>query len=202
MLKHNNRTSIATIAQRLKRAGRSAVPALWLLSDELRLKDPRAAIAALPRGAGFIFRHYGLPNREQLGRELRQHCRQHRILFSVAGDTRLAARLRADGVHLPQGLAHHAIAARQRNHNWLITVSAHDQSSMFRAATSGADAILLSPVFATASHPDAKPLGPLHFALLARLVKIPVIALGGITAANARRIQGASGIAAISALGV
>ena len=165
------------------------------------MSDPRAAIAALPRGAGFIFRHYGVANREPLGRELRVLCRQHRILFSVAGDARLAARLHADGVHLPQRMARHAITARQRR-NWLITVSAHDAASVITAATSGADAVLLSPVFATASHLHAKPLGPLRFALLARLSKIPVIALGGITAANARQIHGASGIAAISALNV
>lgn len=194
--------SLATMALRLKSANRRAkLPALWLLSDEARLGDPRAAIAALPRGAGFIFRHYGAANRETLGRALRQLCRRHRILFLVAGDALLAQRLGADGVHLPQALAQRAIAARRRKRNWLITVAAHDQPALLRAARLGADGALLSPVFATASHKGAKPLGHIRFATLTRRARLPVIALGGVNARTARRLVGAAGLAAISALG-
>lgn len=201
----NNPPSIARLALQLKCAAgrRSCAPALWLLSDDLRLKDPRAAIRALPPGAGFIFRHYAAPGREALGRALRQLCRSRRIVFLVAGDVRLAQRLRADGAHLPQGLAHRIKAARNARANWLITASAHGAASLARASLAGADAVFLSPVFATASHPDAKNLGPAGFARLAHSARRPVIALGGVTEDTARLLRGsrACGIGAISALG-
>lgn len=201
---NNNKPSIARLALQLKCAAgrRSVAPALWLLSDALRLKDPRSAIRALPPGSGFIFRHYGAPGRAALGRELRLLCRSRRIVFLVAGDLRLAQRLRADGAHLPEGLAHRIKAARNARANWLITASAHGAASLRRAAIAGADAVFLSPVFATASHPGAKNLGPVRFARLANGAGRPVIALGGVTAGTARRLRGsrASGIAAISAL--
>lgn len=195
-----NASTLARLAARLKCARHGRLPALWLLSDTQRLNDPRAAIAALPPGAGFIFRHYETAQREAVGRALRQLCRRHRIVFLVAGDARLALRLGADGVHLPQRLAHHATAARRRRGNWLITVSAHNAPSLVRAANVGADAALLAPVFATASHPGAKPLGRLRFAMLAHSAKLAVIALGGIHPGNARQLTGAAGIAAISGL--
>jgi thiamine-phosphate pyrophosphorylase len=62
-----------------------------------------------------------------------------------------------------------------------------------------ADAVVLSPVFATRSHPGATPLGPLRFRLLARRAGLPVIALGGMDARRARRI-GATRWAAIDGL--
>ena len=65
----------------------------------------------------------------------------------------------------------------------------------------GADAALLSPVFATASHPDERPLGLEGFNLLAAQAGLPVYALGGINANNAARLLSgrAVGIAAITA---
>ena len=54
-----------------------------------------------------------------------------------------------------------------------------------------ADALVLSPVFATRSHPGAPPLGPLRFRLLARQARVPVIALGGMTARRAAALGAA-----------
>jgi thiamine-phosphate pyrophosphorylase len=72
---------------------------------------------------------------------------------------------------------------------------------LWRARRAGADAALVGPVFATASHPGARPLGPLLFAALARLSPLPVYALGGIEETTARRLKaaGAQGFAAIGA---
>ncbi len=201
---NNNPSSIARLAQQLKCAAgrRSHAPALWLLSDAARLACPRAAILALPRGAGFIFRHYESENREALGRRLCALCKRQGVVFLAAGDARLAQRIRADGVHLPQGLAHRIQSARMRRVNWLITASAHDVASLRRAVKAGADAVFVSPVFATKSHPGARPLGPIRFTAMLRRAPLPVIALGGIDGPNAQRLtgSGAYGLAAISGL--
>ena len=49
--------------------------------------------------------------------------------------------------------------------------------------------MLLSPVFATRSHPGGGTLGPVRFRLLARQARLPVIALGGMNAAKARALR-------------
>lgn len=196
--------TLANLAAQLKSANRRgrALPALWLLSDAQRLPDPRAALSRLPPGAGFIFRHYETPGREAQARALRQLCRQRRIKFLLAGDWRMALRLRADGVHLPEYLAHRAAAIRAVNPNAIITAAAHGEAAMHRARRHGANAIFLSPLFATQSHPTARPLGVVRFARLAQQSRIPVIALGGINAANTRRLKGTrtAGVAGVSAI--
>ncbi len=196
--------TLAEQARRLNpRPGRrpGGSPAVVLLTDP-RLPDALAAAAALPAGSAVVLRHYDDPGRAELGRRLSALCRARRLLFLVAGDVRLAAALRADGLHLPEGLAR--TSARQlawlRARGGWLSVAAHSAPALRRARRLGADWALLSPVFATASHPGAPSLGPRRFAALARGAGLPVLALGGVTAANAGRLRGAAGVAAVSGL--
>ena len=78
-------------------------------------------------------------------------------------------------------------------------VTAHSLRELGAAGRARASAVLLSPVFATRSHPDGRVLGPVRFRLLAGRSAVPVIALGGMTARRARAL-GASGWAAIDGL--
>jgi thiamine-phosphate pyrophosphorylase len=48
---------------------------------------------------------------------------------------------------------------------------------------------MLSPVFATRSHPGAESLGQVRFRLLARFASVPVIALGGMTRRRAAALE-------------
>ena len=57
-----------------------------------------------------------------------------------------------------------------------------------------ADAALLSPIFATRSHPKAHPLTAARARLMARNALLPVLALGGVTARNAPLLKGFAGI--------
>ncbi len=200
--------TLAKLAAQLKCAAhpagnRRVLPALWLLSDAQRLRDPRNAILRLPAGAGFIFRHYDQPGREIMARELLRLCRKRRIVFLLAGDWRMALRLGADGAHFPERQAHQVRAMRTARPGAIVTVAAHSQRAVTCAHQSGADAVLLSPVFSTQSHPGAAILGPVRLAKLTRAARLPVIALGGISAGNARRLKGsgAAGIAGISGIG-
>lgn len=115
----------------------------------------------------------------------------------------LAAKLKA-GLHLPDGLAARPspTVRRWKKRKVLLSAAAHDRAGLLRAARLGADAALLSPVFATQSHPGAKPLGLLAFRRLARGAKLPVIALGGIdrTSVPVLKNTPAAGVAAVGAL--
>jgi len=83
-----------------------------------------------------------------------------------------------------------------------VTASCHDEIELARAAEIGADAVVLGPVAATRSHPDAVPMGWDRFAELCRLTVPAVYALGGMRPemlAQARHC-GAHGLAMISAV--
>lgn len=181
---------------------RARLPALILLTDETRLADPSAAVARLPRGAAVILRHYGLTavERAALARRLRRITRTRGVLLLLAAtdrtDEALALTLRADGIHVPEWRVRqgNGPVMHRRRPGWLVTAAAHSLLALRRAAAFGADAALLSPVFATASHPitsltAARPLGVLRFAAWSRLGRLPVYALGGIDARSAARLR-------------
>jgi len=71
------------------------------------------------------------------------------------------------------------------------------------AGASGADYVGIGPLFATVSKDDAgNPIGTAEFARLAARIGLPAVAIGGISAANARLAMdaGACGIASIAAI--
>jgi thiamine-phosphate pyrophosphorylase len=156
----------------------------------------------LPRGSAVIYRAFGSGDAETSGRQLRQLARARGLVFLVGADPRLASRLKADGVHLPERLMRLAPRLRQAQPNWLITTAAHTPRAVAAAARLGLDAALVSSVFASDSPSAGAPLGPLRFARLARAARLPVVALGGIEVRKARRLanSGAAGLAAIAGL--
>ena len=193
--------TLAEAAARLKQAAGSALPALVLMTDEARLADPLPAACALPVGSAVILRHYGAPERAALARSLAAIARRRGLVLLVGEDPALARRVGAHGVHLPERAMGRAGAVRWQR-EWLITAAAHSAPALRAAAAAGADAALLSPVFATESHPGVRALGVHRFAALARQSSLPVYALGGIDRARARLLQGsgAVGIAGIGGL--
>lgn len=81
----------------------------------------------------------------------------------------------------------------------------HDVVSLQHAQHIGCDAVLLSPVLATETHPDTKELGWEGFEELARTSDIPVFALGGVAPAELKQAQkhhayGLAGIRQFSAI--
>ena len=69
-----------------------------------------------------------------------------------------------------------------------MTGHAARDAEIAAANRAGVDAILLSPVFATRSHPGSAGLGPLRWRLMAARAQVPVIALGGMNKRTARRL--------------
>ena len=183
---------------------RKTAPRIIMVTDQLRAPRVFEAARALPPGSAVLFRDYEIPARLELGRQLRILCRQQRLPFLVAGNGRLAAHLRADGLHMPEACAQGARRWRNWRPNWFITMAAHSPMALWQAARAGADAALLSPVFPTHSHPGAKPIGVLRFASLALRSPLPVYAFGGVNGRTLRRLAGTrlSGVAAVSGLSI
>lgn len=181
--------------------GGRSLPRLILMTDEKRLSDPLPAVRALPSGSAVILRHYGDLGRADIAARLVDEARGRRIRVLIAGDARLALRIGADGLHLPEAMVRNGGGAwrKWRKPGWLVTAAAHSPEALFRAWRSGIDAALLAPVFPTASHPKARPLGALRFASWCRTAPLAVYALGGVTPANVQRLKGcgAKGVAGI-----
>lgn len=175
------RAKLARQARALNlRCGAAGVPALVLMTDDTRDADWLAAAAALPAGSAVVVRHRDARKREALARSLRAVCARGRVRLLIADDAALALRVRADGVHVPQAQLARIPGLRARHARWLLTAATHDAASVVAAERLGADAVFVSPVFATASHPGGQTLGRVRFAALAARVRIPALALGGI----------------------
>jgi thiamine-phosphate pyrophosphorylase len=161
------------------------LPDLWLLSDARNDAQLEAALRCLPRGSGFIFRHYHMPDPDRYHRfhALRRIAKARGHCVILADSALTATDWGADGVYG----APLSLWPRRAGLVQLATV--HDARQIAMAARKGADAVLLSPAFPTRSHPGAAALGPLRFRKLARLSRVPVIALGGMNRAGARRLQ-------------
>lgn len=161
------------------------------MTDDVRDADWAEAVAALPRGAAVIVRHREPRAREALARQLRPIARARGVKLLIADDPALAVRVGADGAHVPERKAAMIAGLRALHPRWIITTSAH---GMVRERE--ADAALLSPVFATASHAEHASLGVVRFAAQSRG---RVYALGGVDASSAQRLaaSGACGIALI-----
>ena len=170
---------------------RQSLPRLWMMTDERQGEDVIAAVENLPRGAGIVFRHYSLASdarRELFDRVLRA-ARGQGMRVLLAGSPGEAELWGADGWH------------GWGNGGGLRSVSVHSLRELRRAEAQGAALLFVSPVFATRSHPGARFLGTRGFARLAAQARRPVIALGGVTYANAPKLLrlGAYGWAGIGA---
>ncbi len=124
-----------------------------------------------------------------------------RLIMNDRAD--LAVLANFDGVHVGQGDLSPADARRVVGLDRIVGVSTHTPEQARIADQSSADYIAIGPVFATGTKPDASPVVGLDGVRRARsLTTKPLVAIGGITRANARSVidAGADSIAVISSL--
>ncbi len=197
------RRSLARAAAHLATRCWVDAPALALMTDDERLADPLAAALALPRGSMVVVRARDAIRRADLAKAIMKLSRLRSLIVLIADDAALAVSCDADGLHLPEACLGDASHQRARHPRWLISASVHSLAALGRAMRLPVDAVFLSPVFATKSHPGRAALTPVRANLIARAARVPVYALGGVNAHNAGRLaESFAGIAAIGALDV
>lgn len=136
-----------------------------------------------------------------IGAPVAAACRAAGALFIVNHELGAASPLGADGVHLGFRSASVAEARAMMGEDVLIGRSTHDPDEIDRAVLEGADYVTFGPVHETQKREFR--LEPRGAAALGEAVvragPVPVIALGGITAASAAGLRrtGAAGVACI-----
>ena len=132
---------------------------------------------------------------------LREICRDSGSIFLINDRVDIALATDADGVHLGQSDMPCLAARKLLGPEKIIGVTVHNLSEALQAESMGADYLGVSPIFQTATKPDAgKPAGITLIEEIRAQVEIPLIAIGGINHSNAGEVvrAGADGLCAIS----
>ena len=157
---------------------------------------------ALEGGATFIqIREKDLDeaNFEAEAIALKKLCAKYKVPFVVNDNVELAKRIDADGVHVGQSDMEALDVRTLLGPDKIIGVSAKNVEEALLAEKHGADYLGVGAVFPTSSKDDASEVSHLQLKEICSSVKIPVVAIGGITKNNVQQLKG-SGICGISVI--
>jgi thiamine-phosphate diphosphorylase len=165
------------------------------------VNDLDTARAAIEGGASVIQLRLKDATTEDVieeGAPYRLLCEQQGATFLVNDDVQAALALLAHGVHLGQSDEGLALALEA---GMLVGISATTPEEASQAEEDGATYVGAGPVWATPTKPDAEPIGLEGLHAISEVVRIPVIAIGGIDASNAASCieAGAFGVAVVRA---
>jgi thiamine-phosphate pyrophosphorylase len=157
-------------------------------ADVLQLRDKEASSGRLYRVA----------------LQLRDLTRDAKVPFIVNDRLDIALAADADGVHVGQADLPASVVRRILGPGKILGVSVDTVEEAVLAEKDGADYLGVGPVFeARGTKPDTgEPLGIECIARIRRHCRLPIVAIGGINAENARKVReaGADGAAVISAI--
>ena len=187
------------------------LPRLYAILDS----DVLAARSLTLRRVAESFRDAGvtlLQLRDKSGspQQILAHAARLKDIFAGTGATiilndcpDLAALAELSGVHVGQQDLSPDDARIVAGPGRIVGVSTHNEAQVRVAAITSADYIAIGPIFTTGSKQNPDPVVGLEGVRLARsLTEKPLVAIGGITRANARSVieAGADSVAVISAL--
>jgi thiamine-phosphate diphosphorylase len=186
---------------------RAAVPGVIVIPDPRFAAGATIeslAAAALAGGAAALqLRAKGLPRPDitALGRRLAAACRARGALFFVNDDAAAALACGADGVHVGPGDSAPALARRLLGERALVGVSVYTDEDLERAEAARADYVAVGAVYPTRTKAIAV-VGLDGVRRLRAKTRLPIIAIGGVDAANAAAAiaAGADGVAVIAAV--
>lgn len=173
----------------------------WLGEESLYSQVEKA----LKGGATFIqLREKELDEEHFLkeAKEIKELCKKYRVPFVINDNVEIALAADADGVHVGQSDMEAGDVRRKLGADKIIGVSAQTVEQAVLAQERGADYLGVGAVFHTGSKADADDVSHEMLKAICDAVDIPVIAIGGISTDNVRRLTGSGicGVAVISAI--
>jgi len=161
--------------------------------------------AALTGGAKII--QYRAKNirpddRREMAENIKKLCHQYEARLIINDLAELAHEIDADGVHLGQEDISIIQARQILGHKKLIGVSTHNVDQALKAEAHGADYVAIGSIFPTDSKENTNLVGIKTLSMVRKAVRIPVVAIGGITPDGAFEAlaAGADSIAVISGI--
>ncbi|RHG54291.1 thiamine phosphate synthase [Ruminococcus sp. AF24-32LB] len=135
-------------------------------------------------------------------REIKELCRKYKVPFIINDNVEIAKAIDADGVHVGQSDMEAGDVRKRLGADKIIGVSAKTVEQALLAEKHGADYLGVGAVFSTSTKTDATGVSHETLRDICQAVKIPVVAIGGITKDNVNELSGygADGIAVISAI--
>ncbi len=129
-------------------------------------------------------------------------CKAHGVPLIINDNVKLAKEIDADGVHLGQNDLDIKAAREYLGADKIIGVSAHNVKEAQAAESGGADYLGSGAAFVTSTKTDAGAIDHKVLSDVAHSVRIPVVAIGGITGGNISRLEGLGldGVAVVSAI--
>ena len=190
------------IAFRLRPASRCASIRLYVLITESAGKRPWLEVAqlAIEGGADCLqLREKELESGELLRRAcaLVELCRKHNVISIINDRPDVALLSGADGVHVGQDDLPAREVRKLIGPDKILGVSTHNLAQARQAAADGADYIGVGPFFKSPTKPRDFVVGPAYAREVAEHIKIPAIAIAGITEENIDQVL-ATGIKAIA----
>ena len=135
---------------------------------------------------GVIYRNYNNPKRETELIKIAKACKKKRYQLFVSNDIKLALKVRADCIYIPSFNKTKKFLNLEKK-NLSILGSAHNQKEIREKISQKCRAIFLSPIFYVEKSINF--LNVYKFNYLSRLNKVSILALGGITEHNVRKLR-------------
>lgn len=138
----------------------------------------------------------------QEARDLVQLCHRYGVPFIVNDEVDIAVECGADGVHVGQEDMKAADVRAKVGPQMMIGVSAHTVEEALEAVKNGADYLGVGAVFSTSTKTDVSVLSMETLRAVCNAVKVPVVAIGGISEHNLMQLSGSGvdGVAVVSAI--
>jgi thiamine-phosphate pyrophosphorylase len=161
---------------------------------------------AVDAGVNLVqLRAKNLETRDFLGLalEIAKVLEAKKTAFIINDRVDVAQACRASGVHLGQKDLPLPFARKIMGKKKSIGISVNTVKEAVEAEAEGADYLGVGPIFSTLTKKELRPLlGLAGLKAIRKKVRIPILAIGGINAANAREVMdcGAEGIAVVSAI--
>lgn len=134
--------------------------------------------------------------------EIRDLCRSYDVPFIINDNVEIAVACNADGVHVGQHDMAAGLVREKLGKDKILGVSVQTVEQARLAELSGADYLGVGAVFSTSTKADADAVSFADLQEICAAVRIPVVAIGGISAENIMQLakSGICGVAVVSAI--
>lgn len=134
--------------------------------------------------------------------EIKELCKGYSVPFIINDNVEIAKVCKADGIHIGQNDMAAADVRKIVGEDMILGVSAQTVEQAILAEKMGADYLGVGAVFPTSTKLDADTVSFETLKAICESVSIPVVAIGGITEDNIKKLNGSGicGVALVSAI--